>query len=144
MKKILFTIFILAGFFQLNQAQEIGIRFGDAIGGNYAVDGIIWNGEFSRIHADVSFGDGGVGVEALWDFFYKPLGSGFDWYIGVGPFAFLGDPFLLGVAGEIGIEYHFDIPLAIGADWRPSFTIIENTDFHAGGFGLNIRYVFGK
>ena len=51
MKKILFTIFILAGFIQLNQAQEIGIRFGDAIGGKYAVDGVIGLAGFSRIHA---------------------------------------------------------------------------------------------
>ena len=50
MKKILFTIFILAGFIQLNQAQEIGIRFGDAIGGKYAVDGVIGLAGFSRIN----------------------------------------------------------------------------------------------
>jgi len=30
------------------------------------------------------------------------------------------------------------------ADWRPSFIIIENTDFEAGWFGFNVRYVFGK
>ena len=142
MKKLFYVILISAGFFQLSQAQEVGIRFGDAIGGNVAVDAVFGLGEFSRIHADASFGDGGVGVEALWDFFDRPIASGFDWYIGAGPFAFLGDPFLLGISGEIGIEYHFDFPLAIGADWRPTFTIIENTDFHAGGFGLNIRYVF--
>ncbi len=63
MKKTLFTILILAGFFQLSQAQEIGIRFGDAIGGHYAIDGVIGLAGFSRIHADVSFGDGfGVNV----------------------------------------------------------------------------------
>lgn len=140
MKKILFTILILAGFLQFNQAQEIGIRFGDAIGGNYAVDGIIGLAGFSRIHADVSFGDG-VGVEALWDFMYKPLAPSFNWYVGVGAFAFLGDPFQLGVSGEIGLEYHFDFPMAIGADWRPSFRIIEDTHFSASGFGVNVRYV---
>ena len=96
---------------------------------------------FSRIHADVSFGDG-VGVEALWNFVYMPLAPGLDWYAGVGGFAFLGDPFQLGVSGEIGLEYHFSFPIAVGADWRPSFRIVENTDFNAGGFGLNIRYVF--
>ncbi|MBK9096917.1 MAG: outer membrane insertion C- signal [bacterium] len=144
MKKILFTIFVLAGLVQFTQAQEVGIRFGDAFGGHFAIDGVFGLGSFSRIHADVSFGDDGVGVDALWDFIHQPLGSGFDWYLGVGPSAYLGDPFALGVSGEIGIEYHFDIPLAIGADWRPTFIIIEDTDFEAGWFGLNIRYVFGK
>ena len=51
MRKILFTAIILIGFCQLSQAQEIGIRFGDAIGGNYAVDGVIGLAGFSRIHA---------------------------------------------------------------------------------------------
>jgi hypothetical protein len=139
MKKILFTLLVMVGFFQFNQAQEIGIRFGDAVGGNYAVDGVISLAGFSRIHADVSFGDG-VGVEALWDFIYKPLGE-FNWYVGVGAFAFLGDPFQLGVSGELGLEYHFDFPLAIGADWRPSFRIVDDTHFSAKGFGVNVRYV---
>jgi hypothetical protein len=141
MKRIILSIFLVVGLFQFSQAQEVGIRFGDALGGNYAVDGVFSLGQFSRVHADVSFGDG-VGIEALWDFFYRPLGSGFNWYIGAGPSAYLGDPFLLGVAGEIGLEYHFDFPIAIGFDWRPTFIIIENTDFEAGWFGLNVRFVF--
>jgi hypothetical protein len=144
MYKILLTILILIGISEFTQAQEVGIRFGDAFGGHYAVDAVFSTSGFSRIHADVSFGNDGVGVEALYDFYTQPLGSGFDWYIGAGPSAFLGDPFLLGVTGEIGLEYHFDIPLAIGADWRPTFIIIEDTDFEAGWFGFNVRYVFGK
>ena len=137
MKKILFTVFLLAGLFQFAQAQEVGIRFGDAFGGHYAVDA-----RFSGIHADVSFGNDGVGVEALWDLLYKPLGSGFDWYIGAGASAYLGNPFQLGITGEIGLEYHFDIPIAVGADWRPTFIVIDHTDFEAGWFGFNVRYVF--
>jgi hypothetical protein len=144
MKKILFTILVLGGLFQFSQAQEVGIRFGDAFGGHYAVDGVFGLGQFSRIHADVSFGDNGVGVDALWDFLYQPLGTGFNWYVGAGPSTYLGDPFSLGVSGEIGLEYHFDFPLAVGVDWRPTFIIIEDTDFEAGWFGFNIRYVFGK
>jgi len=145
MKKILFTFFIVAGLFQFSQAQEVGLRFGDAIGGNFAVDAIFSLGEFSRIHADVNFGRNGVGVDALWDFLYRPLGEDFNWYVGAGPFAFRGDPFLLGVAGEIGIEYHFvEVPLAIGIDWRPSLAIIETTSFVGEWFGLNIRYVINR
>ncbi|MBP9119694.1 MAG: hypothetical protein KBF59_02395, partial [Ignavibacterium sp.] len=94
--------------------------------------------------ADVSFGNHGVGVEALWDLLYKPLEKNLYWYVGVGPSAYLGDPFALAVSGEIGLEYRFDFPMVIGADWRPSFIIIEETDFEAGWFGLNVRYVFGK
>jgi hypothetical protein len=128
-----------------SNAQEVGVRFGDAIGGNVAVDMIFTVGQFSRVHTDLSFGNG-VGVEALYDFLYRPLGDaeGFDWYVGVGPYAFLGDPFQLGISGEVGMEYHFDFPLAVGADWRPSLRIIDNTDFIWDGFGLNVRWVFGS
>jgi len=81
MKKILLTIFIVAGFFQLSQAQEVGIRFGDAFGGHYAMmvcSDLVSSAEFML---NVSFGNDGVGVEALWNFYTQPLGSGFDWYI---------------------------------------------------------------
>ena len=77
------------------------------------------------------------------DFLYKPLGdTPLKWYAGVGPYAVFGDPFTLGVVGEVGLEYRFDAPISVSADWRPAFSIIENTDFHAGGFGLNVRYIF--
>jgi len=127
------------------QAQELGIRVGDALGNNVAVDALFGTGKFSRIHADVSFGSG-VGVEALWDFLYRPLGGeAFYWYAGVGASMLIDDPFLLGASGELGLSYTFNnAPISISADWRPTFYIIEDTDFHAGGFGVNIRYVFGK
>lgn len=125
-------------------SQELGIRFGNALGNSSsaAVDAVFSSGKYSRLHADVSFGNG-VGVELLYDFLYRPLGdSPINWYVGVGPSLFLGSPFQLGAAGEIGLEFRFkDVPLAIGLDWRPTFIIIENTNF-VSGFGLNVRYVF--
>jgi hypothetical protein len=144
MKKLLILLFVVACV-SMGKAQELGLRFGDAIGGNVAVDGVFSSGKFSRIHADISFGDG-LGLEALWDVIYRPLGAdGFDWYLGVGPYLFIGDPFELGVSGELGIEYHFkDIPLALGVDWRPTLRLIDDTDMLWGKAGFNIRYVFGK
>ncbi|WP_339867698.1 outer membrane insertion C- signal [uncultured Algoriphagus sp.] len=146
-----FKILALVMFFGLaaslqSNAQELGIRFGNFAGNNVAVDGVFELGQFSRIHADVSFGGNGVGIDALWDFIYRPIGtSDFDYYIGAGPSLFLGDPFGLSAAGEIGVEYAFpDVPIAIGLDWRPTFRIVEDTDFFADVFGLNIRYVFGR
>jgi hypothetical protein len=135
----LFTVIVSA-----SHGQELGLRFGDISGGNVAVDGIFSTSKYSRIHADVSFGNG-VGVDLIWDFLYRPLGSeAFDWYVGAGPYTFIGDPFQLGVVGEVGLEYHFNgVPLAIGGDWRPVFRLIDNTDLFWGGFGFNVRWVFG-
>jgi hypothetical protein len=126
------------------QAQEVGIRFGNVNGNNVALDAVFALGDFSRIHADLSFGNGGVGIDALWNPIYRPIAdSDFNYYLGFGPSLFLGDPFRLGAAGEIGAEYAFaDVPIVIGLDWRPYFILIENTNFDAGGFGLNIRWRF--
>ncbi|MEP2024196.1 MAG: outer membrane insertion C- signal [Reichenbachiella sp.] len=143
MKKLIILSAIFFASLSAASAQELGIRFGDVLGNDVAIDGVFSVGEFSRLHADVSFGDN-VGVEVLYDFFYKPLGDtpGLNWYIGVGPSLYFSDPFFLGASGEIGLEYHFDFPLALGADWRPTFWLIEETDFRADSFGINARFVF--
>jgi len=143
MKKI-FLIFALVCSCQFVSSQEVGIRFGDVVGGDVAVDGVFSLGQFSRIHADISFGNGGVGIDALWDFLYKPVdGESLKWYVGAGPSMEINDDFLIGASGEIGLEYRFqEAPIVIGLDWRPTLWIVEETKFHAGGFGLNVRYVF--
>lgn len=127
----------------LSNGQELGVRFGETIGNNVAVDGVL-SLKNKRVHANVSFGTGGVGVAALFEFL-KPLGrEAFHWYAGAGVSMFLGDPFTLGIPGELGLEYRFNIPLALGIDWRPTFVVVERTDFVADRFGLNIRYVFSR
>ena len=140
-KIILITALAFLGL-QFTNAQEIGIRFGNIVGNDVAVD-LAWAFKAGRIHADVSFGNG-VGVEALYDFLYAPLGDdNLYYYVGVGGYAWIGDPFRLGVPAEAGLEYRFaSVPLALGLDWRPAFEIIENTSFHADRFGLNLRFVF--
>ncbi len=146
MRKLsIICLIIFAGYSA--QSQELGIRFGDVAGGNVAVDALFKAGKFSRIHADLAFGNSGVGIEGVWNFLYKPLGGeAFYWYVGVGGSMRIDDnEFLLGPNGEIGIEYKFNtVPISLSADWRPTLWIIEETRFNAGGFGLNIRYVFGN
>lgn len=143
-KRTLLALTIILGSVIAGNAQEIGVRFGDVSGGNVAIDGIFSTGKFSRLHGDISFGDG-MGVDLLWDFIYRPVtDEAFNWYLGVGPYAVFDDPFWLGAAGEIGLEYRFNsIPVSLSIDWRPELSIVEETDFHAGGFGINLRYVIG-
>ncbi len=142
MKKFLLILSLLCMITLPSYTQEVGVRFGNISGGNVALDAVFSTSKLSRIHADLSFGDG-VAIDLIWDFHYKPLGNeAFDWYIGVGPYSFLGNPFELGLIAEIGLEYHFKgIPLAIGGDWRPFLRIIDNTDVGWNGFGLNVRLV---
>lgn len=142
MKNKIFFLTLLWSSSILN-AQEIGIRFGEVVGGNAAIDGVFKLGKFERIHANLSFGNERLGVEALWDFILKPLeGDELKWYAGVGPSVVVGNEFLLGASGEVGLEYRFkELPIALGLDWRPTFWLIEETKFSARGFGLNLRYV---
>jgi hypothetical protein len=142
-RSVLLAVFALS-FAALVNAQEVGIRVGQVTGGNVALDVVFGTSQFTRLHGDLSFGNG-VGIDILWDFLYRPIGGeAFNWYVGVGPYAFLGDPFQLGVLGEVGIEYRFNtVPIVIGADWRPWFRLIDNTDIGFGGFGFNARWAFG-
>ena len=125
-----------------NHAQELGLRFGDIVGGDIAFDVALPVGETSRIRADISFNKG-LGTELLWDFIYQPIdGESLHWYLGAGPYTLLGSPFTLGAVGEIGLEYRFsEIPLTIGFDWRPYFRLIDNTNLGFNRFGLNVRWV---
>jgi len=146
LRSLLAVLVIVIGGALSSNAQEIGVRFGGTNGaGGVAIDGVFSAGKLSRIHADLGFYKGGVGIDALWDFLYKPLGGeAFNWYLGAGLSSYIGDDFQIGASGEAGLEYRFNqVPIAIGADWRPTLWI-TNTRFGADSFGLNIRYVFGK
>lgn len=140
---IVFAVITL-GLITTSRGQELGIRFGDAMANksSVAIDGVFALGKFSRIHGDISFGNG-VGVELLWDFLYRPIEkSPINWYVGVGPSMYMGTPFALGASGEIGVEYRFkEAPIAIGLDYRPTLVLIETTTF-VNAFGFNVRYVF--
>lgn len=144
MKKIFLTFFLIGGICMASKAQEIGVRFGDVTGGNVAIDALFSTSKFSMLHTDVSFGGGGVGVDVLWDFIYKPLGDiPLNWYAGVGPTVFLGDEVLIAGSAELGVSYKIDdVPISISADWRPTLILIETTDIYFGAFGVNVRYVF--
>lgn len=144
MKKIkilVAVIMITVGSFSALQAQEIGLRFGDFYGNNVAIDGVFALGEFSRVHADVSFGGNGLGIDALWNPIYDEIpDTDLMWYAGFGPSIYLADNFRFGAAGEVGAEYAFaDVPITIGLDFRPYLFLVEVTEFRAG-FGLNVRW----
>lgn len=132
-------------FFCSVRAQELGLRFGginDNLG--VAVDGV-FNINQSRIHADFGVYRGGVGVDILWDLIYKPMPiESFNWYLGIGPSAYIGNPFALGIAGEVGLEYRLaQYPIVLSIDWRPTFWLIEATQIKGDSFGLNVRWDFG-
>ncbi|MGB1295121.1 MAG: hypothetical protein ACPG6V_06540 [Flavobacteriales bacterium] len=149
MKKNIFGILVCAvvGFTTQMNAQELGLRFGNVLENNVAIDALVDIKNNSRVHANLSFSDRGLGVSALWNLSFLPINDYPDlhWYVGAGPYTILGKDFDLGLASEIGVEYQFiDFPMTIGLDWRPQLEIVDHTTFRAGGFGLNVRYQFSK
>jgi len=143
MKKLLFILIWIPVFYTV-QAQEIGMRLGDMSGNNVAIDGLI-EMEAARVHADVSFGNG-VGIVVVYDFIYRPIVElpDFYYYLGAGITTLLVSDYELGAVGEAGIEYRFPkSPLTISLDYRPAIIVLEKSDFHWNGFGLNLRYVIG-
>ncbi len=146
--RLLFLIIIInVGSAFNSNAQEIGVRFG-GINGYFgpALDGVFSAGPFDRIHADLGFYQGAVGIDAVWDFIHNPInGEAINWYLGIGPSTYIGNDFLFGVCGEIGLEYRFEkVPIAFGLDWRPTFWLIEETKFGPDSFGVNFRFIFGE
>ena len=137
---ISFLFFTYAAF-----SQEVGVRWGDVVGNDVALDLMLRSGGGNRIHADLSFGND-FGLEVLWDVFYRPLGdSPLYMYLGIGPSMLFTDDFLIGLSAEAGLELRFNkLPLAIGADWRPTYFFGDNADFSTEGFGVNARFVFGS
>jgi hypothetical protein len=113
MRKVVFTLLFLIMPIVCINAQEIGVRFGNVSAGHVAIDGVFSTSKLGRIHADISFGSG-VGIDALWDFLYQPLGEeAFNLYLGAGAYTWIDDPFWLGVEAEAGLEYRFKgVPLA--------------------------------
>ncbi|TDQ31327.1 hypothetical protein [Zeaxanthinibacter enoshimensis] len=83
----------------------------------------------------------------------RPLDGNFNWFYGLGgglgnvDFAnndFDDGLFLFG-AGNIGVEYDFDIPLMLSLDFRPEIGIVGYDDFSDNfdfDIALGIRYQF--
>ena len=142
-KLIVLASFVLCSL--SSYSQEVGVRWGDVLGNDIALDMMLRSGGGNRLHADLSFGND-FGLELLWDVIYRPLGnSNLYFYIGIGPSMLFADEFLFGLSAEAGLEYRFaKLPIAVGADWRPTYFFCEDCDFETGGFGVNARFVFGS
>jgi hypothetical protein len=165
MKKVLLSAFLLIGLAFSSRAQEknaIGLRLGDNDGFGGEVSYQRRLSSDNRLEFDLGWRDSrhydAIKLAGLYQWVWN-IDGGFNWYAGVGGglgsweyndddlpppnndddsgvFAF--------VAGDIGIEYNFDIPLQISLDLRPEFYF--NDDFRddnfAGDIGLGVRYKF--
>lgn len=150
------------------QAQDIsknalGLRFGDSGGFGAEISYQRALGSNNRLELDLGirnrnnfnnngYDDNAIKLTGLYQWVWN-IDGGFNWYAGVGggvgtygyddndnnsineTFAF--------AAGDIGIEYNFDIPLLISLDFRPEF---GGGGYYKNNYGsdvaLALRYQF--
>jgi hypothetical protein len=168
MKKIILSAIMLIGLAFSAQAQDIsknalGLRLGgnNGFGGELSYQRAL--GSNNRLELDLGwrnrsndnfYDDDAIKLTGLYQWVWN-IDGGFNWYAGIGGgvgsydrkyndnrdydnngvFAF--------AAGDIGIEYNFDIPLLISLDFRPEF---GGNGYYEENYGsdvaLSLRYQF--
>lgn len=165
MKKIFLIAFAIIGFSTISMAQDIsenaiGLRLGDSDGFGAEVSYQRAIGDNNRLEFDLGIRDGknfdGFKVAGLYHWVWN-IDGGFNWYVGPGAgiaaysYDNQGNDFddesetFVFLAGQIGIEYNFDIPLMLSLDFRPELgfgdELYKNDDLDFD-IALGIRYQF--
>ena len=163
MKKLFLLSVAVLGFAFSSNAQDIsenaiGSRLGDSDGLGAEISYQRALGDNNRLEVDLGWRNGnnydGFKLAGLYQWVWD-LDGGFNWYAGVGgglgSFSFdnpggkdISDTFIF-AAGDIGIEYGFEIPLLLSLDFRPEIgfgdDIYNNNDLDFD-IALGIRYQF--
>ncbi|MCD8409906.1 hypothetical protein [Tenacibaculum finnmarkense] len=148
MKKLLLAIgFLTLGAVSVN-AQDIsenaiGVRFGDNSGFGAEISYQRKLSDTNRLEIDLGIRKGNAfKAIGLYQWVWQ-LENQFNWFAGAGGgIATASSNSALFIAGAIGIEYNFDIPLVISLDYRPELGFSDYYDGLNSDFGLGIRYQF--
>ena len=160
MKKVFLVAIALFGFTLTSNAQAIadnalGLRLGDSDGFGAEISYQRALADNNRLEFDLGWRDGnnydGFKLAGLYQWVF-PLDDMFNWYVGAGGGLGSFDVEIPGVgnesetfffaAGDIGIEYNFDIPLLISLDFRPEIGFGDFNDDLDFDIALGIRYQF--
>jgi hypothetical protein len=160
MKKLFLLSIALIGFAFTSNAQAIadnalGLRLGDSDGFGAEISYQRALGDNNRLEIDLGWRDGnnydGFKIAGLYQWVF-PLDQGFNWYVGAGgglgsfdvnvPNVGNNNETFFFAAGDIGIEYDFDIPLLISLDFRPEIGFGDFNDDLDFDIALGLRYQF--
>ena len=164
MKKLLLFSVLVIGFTSASVAQEIsknalGLRLGDGNGFGAEISYQRAISSSNRLEFDLGWRDedhfDAFKLTGLYQWVF-PIEGGFNWYAGAGGGfgSYDGDrawfdkhhhdhsgTFLF-LAGDVGIEYNFNIPLLLSLDFRPELGFNDFDDDLGFDIGLGIRYQF--
>ena len=159
MKKLFLLSIAVLGFAFTSNAQDIannaiGLRLGDSDGLGAEVSYQKALGDNNRLELDLGWRNSNsydaVKLTGLYQWVF-PLDGAFNWYVGAGGglASFSGKKGLDGesetslfAAGDIGIEYGFDIPLLLSLDFRPELGFGDFSDDLDFDIAFSIRYQF--
>lgn len=153
MKKIILGFVLAMGIAAGANAQvkgnAIGLRLGGSYNGYYGTEISFQHamGSANRLELDLGLSNWGTGLSGIYQWAWN-IDGGFNWYAGVGGNVGIWDSGYkgysgvnLGVAGQIGVEYNFSVPLQLSLDYRPIIPIV-NGHGYSDGIALGIRYRF--
>ncbi|RXR19227.1 hypothetical protein EQG63_07215 [Flavobacterium amnicola] len=160
MKKLFVTAFMLVGLAFSSQAQDIsknalGLRLGDNDGFGGEISYQRGLSKKNRLEFDLGWRNNNNAdafkIVGLYQWVWN-IDGGFNWYAGVGgglgnysyKFAGVKDSSTYALAaGDLGIEYNFDVPIQISLDIRPEFYFSDGLADDSGtDIALGIRYRF--
>lgn len=159
MKKaiLLLSLFVsLAGALKAQADNKaIGLRLGSGFGYGAEISYQQPLSKENRLELDLGLTSWGFGLNGIyqWVWDLSALADGFNWYAGVGAgvgsynFSYDGNPagvsnFSIGVLGQVGIEYKFEIPLTLSLDYRPGIYFVPSFNSTYNGISLGVRYRF--
>ncbi|MEM8927946.1 MAG: hypothetical protein AAGC45_07070 [Bacteroidota bacterium] len=144
---------------QSNSEHALGLRLGDSDGFGAEISYQKSIGRYNRAEFNLGWRDSrefdAFKLTGLYQWVHN-LDGGFNWYYGFGggvgsvdfepiPDGEDNDGLFILAAGNIGVEYDFDIPLLISLDFRPELGILgydgfdDSLDFD---IALGLRYQF--
>mgnify|MGYP005991846401 CR=1 FL=1 len=160
MKKLFLVAILCLGFTTIMNAQSIskhaiGLRFGDSdgFGAEVSYQRALKNN--NRLELDLGWRNGknynGFKITGLYQWVWNIENSNFNWYAGagggLGSYSFdnntasSNETFVF-VAGDVGIEYNFEIPLLISLDFRPELGFGDFRNDVDFDIALGLRYRF--
>jgi hypothetical protein len=155
-----FILFVTANLSAQNISEyALGLRLGDSDGFGAEISYQKSIGRYNRAEFDLGWRDSrdfdAFKLTGVYQWVHQ-LDGNFNWYYGVGgglgsvDFDYPGfdednDGLFVFAAGDIGIEYDFDIPLLLSLDFRPEIGLIGYDGFDNDfdfDIALGIRYQF--
>lgn len=159
MKRIYFVLVLLLAANLVNGQKSdnaIGLRFNGGNGFGTEISFQHGLSDLNRLELGLGIISGtnysAWSLAGIYQWVWK-IDNGFNWFAGAGgrigtwswDHSYTGNNnggFLLGIIGNVGVEYSFPVGIQLGLDYRPEIGLINHGDAFGNNIALSIRYRF--